>query len=53
VPWVPMAFSGSLKIVSSERIELLDISMMEFSRILSQLGMGVENLLDKNENAVS
>jgi uncharacterized membrane protein len=49
VPWVPMAFSGSLKIVSSERIELLDISLMEFSRILSQLGMGVEDLLDKNE----
>jgi uncharacterized membrane protein len=48
VPWVPMAFSGSLKIVSSERIELLDISLMEFSRILSQLGMGVEGLLEED-----
>ena len=49
VPWVPMAFTGSLKIVPSERIELLDITLMEFSRILSQLGMGVEDLLGKKQ----
>ena len=52
VPWVPMAFTGSLKIVPSEQVELLDISPMEFSRILSQLGMGVEEILDKYENTI-
>ena len=49
VPWVPMSFTGSLKVVPSERIELLDITLMEFSRILSQLGMGVEDLLGKKQ----
>ena len=44
-----MSFTGSLKVVPSERIELLDITLMEFSRILSQLGMGVEDLLGKKQ----
>ena len=48
VPWAPAAFAGSLKIVPSEQVELPDISLMEFSTALSQLGMGVEDLLNKD-----
>ena len=48
VPLVPAAFTGSLKIVPSGQVELPDISLMEFSTALSQLGMGVEDLLNKD-----
>jgi uncharacterized membrane protein len=48
VPWAPAAFAGSLKIVPSDQVELLDISLMEFSAALSRLGMGVEGLLNQD-----
>lgn len=48
VPWAPAAFAGSLKIISRERIEMLDASLGDTSRVLSQWGVGAKELLGKN-----
>ena len=50
LPWVPTSFAGSIKIVSRERIEMLDSNLAEVSRILSQWGVGSRELLAKNSN---
>jgi len=47
VPWAPTAFSGSVKIVSADRVEMLDTNLGEASRVLSLWGVGVRDLLDK------
>ena len=49
VPWSPTAFAGSLKIVDRDRVELLDVGLGEFTKVLSQWGVGVRDLLDKRE----
>jgi uncharacterized membrane protein len=48
VPWAPTAFSGFVKIVAKDRVEMLDTNLGEASRILSQWGVGVRELLGKN-----
>jgi hypothetical protein len=47
LPWAPAAFSGPVKVVSQERIEMLDASLGDVSRALSQWGLGVRDLLWK------
>jgi uncharacterized membrane protein len=47
VPWAPTAFSGALKIVDRERIEFLDATLGDVSRVLSQWGVGARDLLGK------
>ena len=47
VPWSPTSFSGSVKIMSSDRIEMLEASLGDASRVLSQWGMGARELLGK------
>jgi uncharacterized membrane protein len=47
VPWAPASFAGSLKIISSDRIELLDSNLSDTSRVLSHWGVGTFELLDK------
>ena len=49
VPWAPASFAGSLKIVSGERIEMLDSNLADVSRILSQWGVGSRELLLKKK----
>ena len=51
VPWAPASFAGSVKIVGSDRIEMLEVSVGEASRVLSQWGVGARELLGKNEAA--
>jgi len=45
VPWAPASFAGSVKIMSSNRIEMLDASLGDVSRALSQWGVGVHELI--------
>jgi len=47
-PWAPTAFSGSVKIVNQDRLEILDANLGDVSRVLSHWGVGVRNLLDKH-----
>ena len=47
VPWSPTAFAGSVKIVSQDRIELVDTNLGEFTRVLSHWGVGVRDMLGK------
>ena len=47
-PWAPTAFSGSVKVVSQNRLEILDANLGDVSRVLSHWGVGVRNLLDKH-----
>jgi len=47
VPWAPASFAGSLKIISRDRIELLDSNLADTSRVLSHWGVGTFELLEK------
>jgi uncharacterized membrane protein len=47
VPWAPASFAGSLKIISRDRIELLDSNLGDTSRVLSHWGVGTFELLEK------
>jgi len=49
VPWSPTAFAGSLKIVDRDRIEMLDTNLGDFSRVLSQWGFGLREVLEKKK----
>ena len=48
IPWAPASFAGTVKIMGSDRIEMLDASLGETSRVLSQWGVGVRDLLGKD-----
>ena len=47
VPWAPASFAGSVKILSIDRIEMLEASLGDTSRVLSHWGMGARDLLGK------
>ena len=49
VPWAPASFAGSVKIISRERIEMLDASLGDTSRVLRHWGMGARELLGKDD----
>jgi uncharacterized membrane protein len=49
VPWAPASFAGSVKIVSGERIEMLDANLGDVSRVLSHWGVGARRLMEKQE----
>jgi uncharacterized membrane protein len=48
VPWAPASFAGSVKIMSSERIEMLEASLGDTSRVLGHWGVGARDLLRRN-----
>lgn len=52
LPWAPTAFSGSVKVVGRDRIEVLDANLGDVLRVLSQWGVGVRDLLDKKTSDV-
>ena len=48
VPWAPTAFSGSVKVVSRDRVEMLDANLGDVSKVLSLWGMGTRDLTGKS-----
>jgi uncharacterized membrane protein len=50
VPWAPASFAGSVKIVGSDRIEMLDASVGDASRVLGHWGVGARDLLGKKDD---
>ena len=50
VPWAPASFAGSVKIIGSDRIEMLDATLDEASRALAHWGVGVRELLDRQHS---
>ena len=51
VPWAPASFAGSVKIMDSDRIEMLNTTLDEASRALAHWGVGVRELLGKKDSA--
>jgi len=51
-PWAPTAFSGSVKVVNQDRLEVLDANLGDVSRALSHWGVGVRDLLEKKTTDV-
>jgi uncharacterized membrane protein len=47
VPWAPAAFSGFVKIVDRDRVEMLDANLADVTMVLSHWGAGVHDLLGK------
>jgi uncharacterized membrane protein len=45
LPWSPASFAGSIKVVQQSQLEILPCSLDEFSRSLSQMGVGVEECM--------
>lgn len=45
IPWSPASFAGSIKVVQQSKLEYLACSLDEFSRSLSQIGVGVEECI--------
>jgi uncharacterized membrane protein len=50
VPWAPASFAGSVKIVGSDRIAMLDASVGDASRVLGHWGVGARELLGKKDD---
>jgi uncharacterized membrane protein len=46
-PFAPASFAGSVKIVSADRIEVLDTSFGDASRVIAHWGVGAKELLGK------
>jgi uncharacterized membrane protein len=47
IPWSPTPFAGALKVVDRERVEMVDASLGDFSRVLSYWGIGLGEVVDK------
>ena len=47
LPWAPTPFAGSIMIVDRERVELLDMSLSDFTVIVSHWGVGTRKLMAK------
>lgn len=47
-PWAPTAFSGTVKVIHQDRLEILDANLGDVSRALSHWGVGVRDLLVKD-----
>ena len=45
VPWSPASFAGSVRVVQQSDLEFLGCSIDEYSRSLSQMGVGVEKCI--------
>jgi uncharacterized membrane protein len=47
LPRAPAAFSGPVKIVSRDRIEVLDAKLGDYVKVLSQWGVGLRDILGR------
>ena len=45
LPWSPASFAGSIKVVQLSDLQILSCSLDEYSRSLSQIGVGVEDCI--------
>lgn len=45
LPWSPASFAGSVKVVQQSDLEILSCSIDDYSRSLSQIGVGVEECI--------
>ncbi|MGB5277948.1 MAG: hypothetical protein WBP02_12335 [Gammaproteobacteria bacterium] len=45
LPWSPASFAGSIKVVQQSSLEIVPCSLDEFSRSISQVGVGIEDCL--------
>lgn len=45
VPWSPTAFSGAIKLIPRKQVQELPITLDEFSRSLSNYGLGLSEVL--------
>ncbi len=52
VPWAPTPFAGSLKIVDSNQIEILDVELSDVTRVLSHWGVGMSELISDRDTPV-
>ena len=50
LPWSPASFAGTIKVVQQSDLEYLPCSLDEFSRSLSQIGVGVEECLSQESS---
>jgi uncharacterized membrane protein len=47
LPWSPASFAGSIRVVQQSNLEILSCTLDEYSRCISQVGVGVEECLAK------
>lgn len=49
VPWAPTPFAGSVKIVNSSKVQMLEVPLCDVTRVLSLWGVGMDALMSSNE----
>ncbi len=49
LPWAPAAFAGSIKIVAAARVERVNSNIGEYSKVLSQWGLGMPEILARKQ----
>ncbi len=49
VPWAPTPFAGSVRIVDSKQIEMLDVELSDVTRVLSLWGVGMSDLISNDD----
>lgn len=50
LPWAPTPMAGSVKIVRRDRLEILDASFADVTRVLSNWGIGVREIVGNGKN---
>ncbi len=45
VPWTPASFAGALKLVPREQLQMLDLTLDQFSLCIAHYGIGMSDLL--------
>jgi uncharacterized membrane protein len=48
-PWTPTPFAGSIKVVRRDRVELIDVSLDEYSLALTHFGLGLSDAMRKRD----
>jgi uncharacterized membrane protein len=47
LPWSPASFAGTIRVVQQVNLQILSCSIDEYSRSLSQIGVGIENCINQ------
>jgi uncharacterized membrane protein len=53
LPWSPASFAGSIRVVQQSNLEILSCTLDEYSRCISQVGVGVEECLTRTADRES
>lgn len=48
-PWTPTPFAGSMRVVPREQVELIPVTLDEYSLALTHFGLGLSEALQKNK----